>query len=178
LKADAPAVENWRRRLPKGRKIGLAWAGNSLHSNDRRRSIPTEALLPLLQQDDAAFVSLQPDRTMPHVLDVSGSLTHYADTAALIANLDLVVTVDTSVAHLAGALGVPVWIMLPFAPDWRWLLGREDSPWYNSVRLFRQTAPNDWAGVVERIKTALRLEFGTDPENPDTARRWRSAPVN
>ena len=173
LQADPARMRDWRRRLPAGRKIGLACFGNPLHSNDRRRSMPAALLSPLLQGGNAGgnatFVGLHPDRAMAGVLDVAAGLTDYAASAALIANLDLVVTVDTSVAHLAGALGVPVWIMLPFAPDWRWLLERDDSPWYRSARLFRQSAPNDWAGVVERVGIALRHRFEMDLENRRTA---------
>jgi hypothetical protein len=87
-------------------------------------------------------------------------LTDFAETAALVASLDLVITVDTAVAHLAGALGVPAWIMLPHAPDWRWLLHRDDSPWYRSVRLFRQERPGDWPGVIARVATALQAVAG------------------
>ena len=93
---------------------------------------------------------------MPGLIDPTARLTDYAATAALVAALDLVVTVDTSVAHLAGALGRPVWVMLPFAPDWRWMLGRDCSPWYASMRLFRQERPGHWPGVVARVAEALR----------------------
>jgi hypothetical protein len=92
------------------------------------------------------------------VLDMADQLEDFADTAALMSNLDLVITVDTAVAHLAGALGIPVWVALPLVPDWRWLLEREDSPWYPSMRLFRQSAWGDWAGVFERLTEALRQE--------------------
>jgi Flp pilus assembly protein TadD len=137
------------------RTIGLAWAGNNLHSNDRRRSMPPALLAPILVLPDVNCISLQYGETLDGLCDLTPMLTDFAETAALIARLDLVITVDTAVAHLAGALGVPTWIMLPHAPDWRWLLGRDDSPWYASVRLFRQATPGDWGGVVARVVAAL-----------------------
>lgn len=165
LAAEDDRVAAWRARLPTGsrRRIGLVWSGNPKHRNDRNRSMPLAALEPLLDAD-AHFVSLQkdvPERDQATIerlklMRVSDELRDFADTAALIEALDLVIAVDTSVAHLAGALGKPVWILLPFSPDWRWLTGRDDSPWYPSARLFRQTAPGDWAGVVHRVGEALR----------------------
>ena len=95
---------------------------------------------------------------MANVKDLAPDLRSFSDTAAAIAALDLIVTVDTAVAHLAGALGKPVWLLLPFSPDWRWMLGRVDSPWYPTMRLFRQTEPSDWEGVFERLEAALRTE--------------------
>jgi ADP-heptose:LPS heptosyltransferase len=120
--------------------------------------------LPVLQTDDI-WVSLQKDireadraaLAASGILDVSAELGDFADTAALISTLDLVIAVDTSVAHLAGALGKPTWVMVPFSPDFRWLLHREDSPWYPEMRLFRQSRAGDWDGVVARIGEALRL---------------------
>jgi ADP-heptose:LPS heptosyltransferase len=134
-----------------------------MHANDANRSAPLVGLLPLFQQGDV-WVSLQKemrdaDRAAlgaADIMDMSAELGDFADTAALIANLDLVITVDTSVAHLAGALGKPSWVMLPFAPDFRWLLDREDSPWYPNMRLFRQGRAGDWDDVVARIGEALR----------------------
>ena len=96
-----------------------------------------------------------PSTALPRITNHGPSLADFADTAALIANLDLVISVDTAIAHLAGALGKPVWIMLPFAPDWRWQLNREDSPWYPTARLFRQSAIGNWPGVVARVAAAL-----------------------
>ena len=135
-----------------------------MHANDANRSAPLVKLSPLFQQGDV-WVSLQKemrdaDRVAlgaADIMDMSAELGDFADTAALIASLDLVITVDTSVAHLAGALGKPSWVMLPFAPDFRWLLDREDSPWYPNMRLFRQSGAGDWDGVVARIGEALRL---------------------
>jgi hypothetical protein len=105
---------------------------------------------------DVTFVDLQLGPTRLGLDDLTPWMTDYAETAALITNLDLVISVDTSVAHLAGALGKPVWILLPHAPDWRWQLGRSDSPWYQSARLFRQSAPGDWPGVLANVFDALR----------------------
>jgi tetratricopeptide (TPR) repeat protein len=145
-------------------RIGLAWSGNPRHRNDRNRSIPLAAFAPLLDAN-ATFVSLQKDvrpadaatlSELAPILDLGASLTDLADTAAVIAELDLVICADTSVAHLAGALGVPVWILLPFVPDWRWQLGRDDSPWYPTARLFRQDDQRDWHRVVRHVGKALR----------------------
>jgi len=147
------------RRKP---RVGLAWSGNPNHWNDHNRSLQLQELSGLLDLD-AAFVSLQKDpkpddraqleRTS--IIDLTAHLTDLAETAALMSCLDLVITVDTGVAHLAGALGRPTWILLPYTPDWRWLLGRDDSPWYRTVRLFRQDQTRDYAPVIERMREAL-----------------------
>jgi tetratricopeptide (TPR) repeat protein len=145
-------------------RIGLVWSGNPIHLNDHNRSLPFEKLLPLLDGVEADFVSLQKNprpederwlRQRGDVLDLGPQLHDFSATAAVVAQLDLVISVDTSVVHLAGGLGRPLWILLPYVPDWRWLLDREDSPWYPTARLFRQTATRDWAGVVERVRDAL-----------------------
>lgn len=146
--------------------VGLVWAGNPGHVNDGQRSIPQERLLSLAQLTGINFFSLQFGTTekaqralaRAKVTDLAPGFTDFADTAAAIQALDLVITVDTSVAHLAGALGKPVWILLPFVPDWRWLLNRSDSPWYPSARLFRQPKRGDWASVLKEVKQAL-VEF-------------------
>ena len=167
LHAAASAVESWNARLgPRCRpRIGIAWSGNPIHHNDHNRSIGLRAFLPLLNGLDAAFVSLQREvraadaallRERSDILHFGKELKDYADTAALIANLDLVVSVDTSVAHLAGALAKPVWILLPDMPDWRWLLERDDNPWYPTARLFRQDETRTWDGVVARAAVALQ----------------------
>jgi hypothetical protein len=157
LAPDPVRVAAWWAALPAGRKVGLAWAGNPKHSNDRRRSMPADVLEVLLAAPDLYFVSLQlgPRAIEAGLPDLSARVADYAETAALIANLDLVVTVDTSVAHLAGALGVPCWVMLPYAPDWRWRLGCETSGWYASMRLFRQPAPGAWRDVATEIVAEL-----------------------
>ena len=157
LQADPALTAAWRATLPDGPNVGLAWAGNPAHSNDRRRSLPAAVLERILAVPDISFVNLQvgPRATEIGLADLSPRLTDYAETAALIAALDLVVTVDTSVAHVAGALGKPAWVMLPYAPDWRWLLGRDDTPWYSSLRLFRQPAPGDWDAVITAVIGAL-----------------------
>jgi len=161
--AEPERVAAWRRDLPAGIKVGLVWAGNPQHSNDRRRSMPVEAVRPLLDVTGLVFVSLQVgarsrevERLAP-MLDVSQRLTNFMETAAVVANLDLVIAVDTAVAHLAGAMGRPVWTLLPFDPDWRWVLSHpDDNPWYPSMRLFRQPAPGAWTAVVGRVGAELR----------------------
>jgi hypothetical protein len=177
LHPNATKVQKWRARLSRDHegatKVGLVWAGAKGHINDKNRSMRLEQLAPLAEVRGVKFVSLQVGGdgkqvdAIAHTLvvqDLSKELKDFSETAALIANLDLVLTVDTSVAHLAGALGKPVWVMLPFAPDWRWLLGREDSPWYPTMRLFRQQARKDWAGVVERVSDALgRFTVTSEP---------------
>jgi len=166
LKAPAAEAKAWAERLPAGRRrIGLVWSGSTLHQNDALRSAPFAQLTPLFQSGDT-WISLQkeprdsdrPALEASGIFDPSAELGDFADTAALISALDLVVAVDTSVAHLAGALGKPVWMMLPFSPDFRWLLRREDSPWYPSMRLFRQQKFGDWDSVIARIKKALQVQ--------------------
>lgn len=159
---------------PDDLKIGLAWAGNPTHQNDRHRSLSLKLLQPLLAQAGATFYSLQvpPDPALaslaPACVDLTPLIRDYADTAALIDQLDLVIAVDTSVVHLAGALGCPVWLLLPYAPDWRWLLERADSPWYPTMRLFRQPQPGDWAAVVGQVAGELA---GFRPANRPGVRR-------
>ena len=167
LRAEAARVAAWEARLPRrragARRIGLAWAGNPLHSNDAHRSCPVAALRPLVAMAGDDFVSLQvgPNAAEARQLglaDHSALLRDFAETAALLAGLDLLITVDTSVAHAAGALGLPVWLLLPGAPDWRWLTGRADSPWYASARLFRQAEAGNWDGVVALVAASLARE--------------------
>jgi Flp pilus assembly protein TadD len=158
LSADPLRQAAWSAALPGGCKVGIAWAGNPLHTNDKRRSLPYAGLQRLLSAPHIHFVNLQlgPRADEAGLPALPLPLTDYGETAALIANLDLVVTVDTSVAHVAGALGKRCWVMLPFAPDWRWRLNREDTPWYRSVRLFRQPSPGDWNAVVDAALNGLR----------------------
>jgi len=142
--------------------VGLAWAGNKANPNDRNRSMPLAALAPLFELPDIAWHSLQLGAD-DEIAQVAGARrmvplpanTPLDDTAAIISGLDLVITVDTSIAHLAGALARPLWVLLPFAPGWRWLLGRDGSPWYPTARLFRQTEPRGWPDVVARVRAAL-----------------------
>lgn len=146
------------------RRIGIVWAGSESNPNDRNRSCPPTYFKTVAEQRGIVLYSLQKGpRGLPHsdvpdlpVTDLSSLLVDFYDTAMVIRHLDLIITVDTAVAHLAGALGRPVWVLLPFAPDWRWLLNREDSPWYPSMRLFRQTSPGDWASVFSRITEAIK----------------------
>ena len=163
LRAPAEDVARWAARLPSGRRrMGLVWSGSAAHGNDCNRSMALARLSALVQPEDS-WISLQKevresDRSTLRnsgLIDLSAELGDFADTAALISTLDLVIAVDTSVAHLAAALGKPVWLMVPFAPDFRWLLGREDSPWYPGMRLFRQDRAGGWDGVVARIGAAL-----------------------
>ena len=165
LRPEPGAAARWRERLTPlhGLRVGLVWSGNPGHTDDRNRSVPFEALSPLWRVPGVSWVGLQvgqragdPRRAGDSAVhDLSPALGDFAETAAAIAALDLVVTVDTAVAHLAGALGQPVWLLLPRVPDWRWLLGREDSPWYPTARLFRQERPGDWAGVIGRVTAEL-----------------------
>jgi hypothetical protein len=167
LHADSHEIDRWRTRLAENRSgfnVGLAWAGSSVHAQDRNRSLALSFLSPLaripnvnfysLQKGDAATQARNPSDAMK-LVDWTEELKDFADTAALIANLDLVITVDTAVAHLAGAMGKPVWVLLPFVPDWRWMMDREDSPWYPTMRLFRQKAAGQWDKVIERVVDCL-----------------------
>jgi tetratricopeptide (TPR) repeat protein len=168
LPAPAEAlVRAWEHRLGPREKlrVGLVWSGNPAHRNDRNRSLSLQALSRILDAD-ATFVSLQKDpktddkallRERADIVDLTEHLANFSETAALVSCLDLVITVDTSVAHLAAALGRPTWILLPYVPDYRWLLDRDDSPWYPTVRLFRQTEIRDYAPVLDRVRTALLM---------------------
>ena len=143
-------------------RVGLAWSGRPTHVNDQNRSIALREFSRILDVD-AAFVSLQKDPRavdkavleQTGIVDLTSDLTDFAETAALVSCLDLVISVDTSVAHLAGALGRPIWTLLPYTPDYRWLLNRDDSPWYPTMRLFRQAAAGGWAEVLDRLRAAL-----------------------
>jgi tetratricopeptide (TPR) repeat protein len=159
-------VQTWADRLhPHDQlRVGLVWSGNPRQGNDRNRSMPLATLAPLLDCD-ATFVSLQKDvrpddraylSTRHEIIDLTAAVTDFVETAALIENLDLVITVCTSVAHLAGTLGRPTWVMLPYVGDWRWLTDRSDSPWYPAVRLFRQDGTRDYAGTVEQVRRELQ----------------------
>jgi Flp pilus assembly protein TadD len=173
VRVDAARAAAWaaRMRAKPGRKIGVAWAGNPRHERDRFRSIPTSALTRLAAIDGTCLVSLQKgrDRSVANAFtealwDVTDELHSFEDTAALIDTLDLVIAVDTSVLHLAGAMGKPVWALLPAPCDFRWLEAREDSPWYPTMRIFRQSARNDWPGVVDRVIDALGDSARTGPK--------------
>jgi hypothetical protein len=161
LHADPAQIARWRERLADsaGRKIGLAWQGNPDYLLDKLRSISPEHLRALDGARDSAFVSLQlprPDVPPPlTMIDLTAELSDFADTAALMEALDLIITVDTSVAHLAGALGRPVWLLNRFNTDWRWLMDRDDSPWYPTMRIFRQTTPPHWDDVLIAVRAAL-----------------------
>lgn len=167
LFADPTLAESWKSRLQTFSSkfnVGLVWAGNPGYFNDRNRSIPLSVFSPLAKCQQVRFFSLQKGAAAQKVknpppamewVDWTKELHDFADTAALIANFDLVIACDTAVAHLAGAMGRPVWTLLPFAPDWRWMLERSDSPWYPTMRLFRQPHPGDWSSVLERVATEL-----------------------
>jgi tetratricopeptide (TPR) repeat protein len=166
IAAEPAKAAAWSARLqtmlPHGyRRIGIVWSGRERPPN---RSASLSALAPIAALEGISLVSLQMGRAQDEVagyfgraplLGLGHEIADFTDTAAILANLDLVVTIDTAVAHLAGAMGKPAWIMLPYSPDWRWLLEREDSPWYPTARLFRQPAPGQWEPVVTCIATAL-----------------------
>lgn len=165
LAADPATAAAWRNRFggSQGLRVGLVWAGNPRHGNDENRSLTLRQLEPLLRTPGASFFSLQigekakelKELTDSPIEDLSPLITDFADTAAAIDCLDLVVSVDTSTAHMAGALGKPIWVLLPFVPDWRWMLERDDSPWYPTMRLYRQSKPGGWGPVIERVRRDL-----------------------
>ena len=166
LHAADDRIERWKPRLEAlpGKRVAIAWAGHTRHVNDRNRSLALEMLAPLLAREGISFVSIQRelrdgDREIltryGNVTHVGDDLADMADTAAVAALTDLTLAVDTSVVHLAGALGRPVWIMLPFVPDWRWGLASETTPWYPQARLFRQPALGQWTDVVAAVGDAL-----------------------
>jgi tetratricopeptide (TPR) repeat protein len=168
LQAPKKLVKRWVARMAEaggGRKIGIVWAGQSEHLNDKNRSMPLAALAPLSQVPNIQLFNLQKGMAADQledakslglsVIDWTRDLTDFAETAALMQNLDLIITVDTAAVHLAGALARPTFLLLPFVPDWRWLLDRADSPWYPSVTIFRQPRIGDWATPVKQIVEAL-----------------------
>ena len=169
LSADAAKTALWQTRISctPAPRIGLVWSGSTNHANDHTRSIPLTEMLQFLPRD-LQYISLQKHlrpgddamlRTQPEIADVAGELHDFTDTAALCQCLDLVITVDTSVAHLNGALGNPTWLLLPFNPDWRWLLKRDDSPWYPTLKLYRQIRPGDWRELLSRVRADLLRTF-------------------
>jgi len=174
LTVSSDFVQQWREILPVNHmKVGLVWQGNHKFENDSDRSLPGLAcLMPLSKLRDVHFIRLQQEPAsqqaadMIELIDLPDEMVDFADMAAVIAGLDLVISVDTAAAHLAGALGKPCWVMLPhYMADWRWMTVREDSPWYPSLRLFRQSVRGDWVGVVNRIAQALQAEVSASNES-------------
>ena len=159
LSPDAKLVDAWGKRIPAGEglKVGICWAGNPKHQNDICRSIAVELLAPLALPGVRLF-SLQRGKTSPSnppMIDLTEHFTDFADTAALISHLDLVISVDTAVAHLAAAMGKPVWLLLPANPDFRWRTLEETTPWYPTMRLFRCQSHGDWPNVISRVASEL-----------------------
>lgn len=169
LKADPARLARWAKKLGERTRprAGLVWSGSTIHKSDRNRSIALKDFTQVLL-NNVEFFCLQKDirdtdrdllKSTPRIVDLSAQLTDFSDTAAVIELLDVVITVDTSVAHLAGALGKPVWVLLPFAPDWRWLINRNDTDWYRQAKLFRQPKLYDWSSVLNEVRQAL-IELG------------------
>ena len=167
LRVPQAKLESWRRRVGAGgfKKVGIAWAGSPTYKKDRDRSLSLSEFAPLSGIPGIRLFSLQKVTGEREFLsgaagleieDLEAGADEITDTAAAIQSLDLVIAADTMVAHLAGALGAPVWTLLPYAADWRWLVGREDSPWYPTMRLFRQPSPGNWQPVMEGVVEALR----------------------
>lgn len=166
IRPPADRVAAWRERLPprRGLRVGLTWSGNAEVKTDHRRSIGLPGLMPLADVAGVQFVSLHRELRAEHahalraftdLLHFAGELRDFADTAALIGELDLVISTDTAVAHLAGTMGKQLWLLVMFSPDWRWLLGREDNPWYPTAKLYRLPRFGDWPSVVERVRVDL-----------------------
>jgi tetratricopeptide (TPR) repeat protein len=166
LRASEACLDKWRSRLDRlpSPRVALAWSGRAAHPNDRNRSVSLAQLKPLLGTSGVRFISVQRDLRAedagmlsrePAITHVGAELDDFADTAAVLTLCDLLVCVDTSVAHVAGALGRQVALLVPFQPDWRWMLDRDTSPWYPSIRLFRQDVPRDWDGVLARVRAAF-----------------------
>ena len=167
-------MAHWGQRLAQLRpqrrlRVGLAWSGRPTHPNNLRRSIRMSVLAPILAVQGVDFFGLQKpmpeeDRAFaashPHFIDLAQELGDFAETGAVMQNLDLVIAVDTAVVHLAGALGREAWVLVPEPADWRWLLNRTDSPWYPTLRLFRQDRPTEWALVVVEIARNLESRVG------------------
>ncbi|MDP3356032.1 MAG: tetratricopeptide repeat protein, partial [Polaromonas sp.] len=177
LHSDPAKRQQWQTRLGPASKmrVGLVWSGATGHQNDHNRSLSLAQIAPLIS-DQAQHYCLQKEirpadqatlGNTPALQFMGESLKDFSDTAALLEQMDLLITVDTSVAHLAGAMGKEVWVMLPFSPDWRWLLERSDNPWYDTARLFRQPAPGDWASVLAQVQAALKLRLSGVQRPPE-----------
>lgn len=173
LTSSPASLARWQALTPsKKPRIGIVWRGNPKHHNDLHRSVPIQTFRSLLSSTICQFVNLQLNPTAeesialqsaPNCIDLTDQIQHYDDTAALIQSLDLVISVDTSVAHLAGALGKPVWILLPFAPDWRWGLSGTNTRWYPSAKLFRQPRYADWTSVIRNVRLELENRLKARP---------------
>ena len=159
LRADSTRADGWRARMGRGLKVGVVWKGDGRNMMDRWRSIEWKSFSRILTMPGVRFFSLQKEKTVgaegSGFVDWTQELHNFSDTAGLVANLDIVITVDTAVAHLAGAMGKRVWVLIPASPDFRWMLEREDSPWYPSMRLFRQKSLGDWDDAIQRIIESL-----------------------
>jgi hypothetical protein len=166
IAASDDRVVKWKKRMPNSEvpRVGIAWAGNPTYKDDQARSIGLTRLSPLLSLSGVKFISIQKDlrpgdrdilRNSPHVTHFGDEIEDFDDTAAIVSLLDLVISSDTSIVHLAGALGKRVWILLQYSAEWRWLLGRTDSPWYPNARLFRQPKIDDWESVVREVQREL-----------------------
>ncbi len=174
LRADPRLVEHWRDRLgPRGPgelRVGIFWQGSPTHGNDRLRSVPLESFVPLAAIPGVKLISIQKGHGVEQIASLADRLplldfresTRFEDTAALMSLLDLMITIDSAPVHLAGALGVPTWLALSTDAEWRWLAGREDSPWYPTVRVFRQPRLHNWDDVFQRMARAL-AELATGP---------------
>ena len=165
LSPPTDKIEKWSTRLGgKPPSVGLVWSGNPARQDDRMRSCPPDAFAPILAVEGVRFFSLQKDGPPlcdPRLEDLGPMLDDFGDTAAVIGSLDLVITVDTAVAHLAGALGRPVWVLLGHAADWRYLTGRDDSPWYPSMQLWRQENRGNWSSLILRMADRLAATVGS-----------------
>jgi tetratricopeptide (TPR) repeat protein len=172
LRADPARAAAWRRRLDRllprrYKRIGLVWAGNPAHQHDQTRSIDLARLQALANVREVAFVAMQLGRAQAQagaffgrapIVNIGPEIGSFDDTMAILEALDLLISVDTSVVHLAGAMGRPVWVLLAHCADWRWLTGRESSPWYPALRLFRQSTPGGWEAIVDQVADALGRE--------------------
>jgi tetratricopeptide (TPR) repeat protein len=171
ISTDPLLAQKWRNIIRHDNsklKIGLVWAGRPEHQNDRNRSGFFDMFASLAQLNNSSFYSLQKGEAAKqrkyhpdgiNIIDYTNRLDDFSETAALIENLDLIISVDTAVAHLAGALGKPVWVLIPFAPDWRWMLDREDSPWYPTMKLFRQSSCGDWDSAISTVLDQVQKSF-------------------
>lgn len=176
LKADPELVRIWKHRISRHQtfKVGLVWAGSPDHVNDNNRSIPLQLFTKLGQIEGVSYYSIQKEKHGKWTdaqsmnlfeTDFGPRISDFADTAAIIENMDLLICVDTSVVHLGGAMGKPVWVLVPFAPDFRWMLDRKDSPWYPGMRLFRQSAVDDWPTVIDEVHNTLVEKINQNKES-------------